>query len=63
MVIHSAPKGEKVTFIHLFGIKYYNEIKKVGVRQVIEQSGIHSSYYIEVSKGVKLAKHVKIIQF
>ena len=36
----NAPKGEQVLKIYLFGIKYYKEIKEVGVKNVIVQSGI-----------------------
>lgn len=53
-----APKGEQVTMIYLFGIKYHNEIKEFGVKEVIQQSGILSTYKTELSKAVKLAKYV-----
>jgi purine nucleoside permease len=54
----NAPQGEKVTMIYLFGITYHAEIKKVGVKQVIEQSGLHSTYQTELAKAIKLAKYV-----
>lgn len=54
----TAHKGERVTMIHLFGVRYSDEIKEVGVKNVIEQSGIRSSYHSEVSKGMRLAKYV-----
>lgn len=54
----SAEKNEKVTMIHLFGIKYHSQIKEVGIKNIIEQSGIYSSYHTEISKGIKLAKYV-----
>jgi hypothetical protein len=53
-----AHKGEQVTMIYLFGIMYHNQIKEFGVKQVIEQSGIHSTYQTELSKAIKLAKYV-----
>ena len=53
-----ALKGEQVTMIYVFGIKYYSQIKEVGAKQVIEQSGIHPSYQTELSKAIKLAKYV-----
>ena len=56
-----AQKNEKVTMIHLFGIKYHTQIKEVGVQKIIEQSGMPSSYHTEISKGVKLAKYVKVM--
>ncbi|MGN6604533.1 MAG: HTH-like domain-containing protein [Ginsengibacter sp.] len=55
----NAPKKEQVTMIHLFGIKYSDDIQAVGIREVIEQSGIHSTYRTELNKAVKLAKYVQ----
>ena len=57
---NNAPKGDSVAMIHLFGIKYANEIKhsNYSKKDIIEQSGISSSYLTEVTKGVKLAKYV-----
>ena len=54
----NAPKNEQVTMIHFFGVKFAEDIQKVGVREVIEQSGKHSSYITELNKAVKLAKYV-----
>jgi hypothetical protein len=55
----NAIKGEQVMMIHLFGIKYSDDIKKVGIQEVIVQSGIRSSYRTELNKGVKLSKYVR----
>lgn len=54
----NAPEKEQVIMLYLFGIKYAEDIKKVGVREVIEQSGIRLSYKTELSKAVKLSKYV-----
>ena len=54
----NAPKKEQVTMIHLFGVKYSDDVQKVGVREVIEQAGLHLSYRTELNKAVKLAKYV-----
>lgn len=54
----NAPKKEQVTMIHLFGVKYAEDIKNVGIREVIEQSGIRLSYRTELNKAVNLAKYV-----
>ena len=56
----NAPNGEQVLRIYLFGIKYHKEIKEVGVKDVIEQSGISSTYQTELSKAVKLGNHVTL---
>lgn len=56
----SAEKGEKVTMIHLFGIKYSEEIQKSNISEIITESGIYSTYKTELGKGVKLARYVKL---
>lgn len=57
---NDAPKGDAVAMIHLFGIKYANEIKKseYSKKDIIKQSGISASYLTELTKGVKLAEYV-----
>ena len=37
---------------------YHDDIHKVGIAEVIEESGIHSTYRTELNKAVKLAKYV-----
>jgi hypothetical protein len=54
----TAPKKEQVTMIHLFGVQFYQDIQRVGVKEVIEEAGIHSTYRTELNKAVKLAKYV-----
>lgn len=58
----TAPEGYKVTFIHLFGIKYAEEIitNKLSIKNILEFSTVKPSFSTEVSKGVKLSKYVKI---
>tara|TARA_R110002124_G_scaffold286766_1_gene468628 strand:- start:1615 stop:1842 length:228 start_codon:yes stop_codon:yes gene_type:complete len=57
---NNAPKGDAVAMIHLFGIKYSNEIKEseYSKKDIIKQSGISASYLTELTKGVKLAEYV-----
>lgn len=55
----NAPKGEQVTMIYLFGIKYSHEIKEYGVKAIIDQSALHKSYHTELSKAIKLSKYVQ----
>jgi len=52
--------GEAVAMIHLFGVKYADEINDLGVskRELAEAAGIGESYATEISKGVKLSKYV-----
>lgn len=52
--------GESVAMIHLFAVKYAEEIRATGVsmKAVAKAGGIPESYGTEISKGVKLAKFV-----
>ncbi|RAZ81115.1 hypothetical protein [Planococcus halotolerans] len=56
----SAPEGYKVTYIHLFGIKYGEEIKRnnLSVKGILAHSKVKPSFATEVSKGIKLSKYV-----
>lgn len=56
----NAPKGDAVAMIHLFGIKYADEISNFEnpKNEIIQVSGISQSYITELSKGIKLAKYV-----
>ena len=56
----SAPKGEMVAQIHLFGIKYAHELQSLSISDVVAQAGISPRYATEVSKGRKLAKYVTV---
>ena len=56
----NAEKSEKVTMIHLFGIKYHDEIKQSNISEIISESGIYSTYRTELGKGLKLARYVKL---
>lgn len=60
---NNAPSGDKVAMIHLFGIKYANEIKqyKYSKKDIAKEANIPESYLTEIMKGVKLAKYVKEI--
>ena len=57
----NARRGEQVTMIHLFGVRYSEEIRKCGIKEVIAESGIRSTYLTEVSKAANLAKYVRAI--
>ncbi len=56
----TAPTGDSVAMIHLFGIRYSNEIKDLGVssKALAKAAKLNDSYGTEISKGVKLAKYV-----
>ncbi|EKO3791396.1 hypothetical protein [Vibrio metschnikovii] len=58
----NAPTNESVAMIHLFAIKYANQIKDLNVscKSVAKAAGINQSYGTEISKGIKLAKYVSV---
>ena len=58
----NAPSGEKVMHIHLFGIKYANEITINGlnIKEIVKASTLQESYHTEVNKGIKLSKYVML---
>lgn len=56
----AAPKGEQVTMIHLFGVKYAAEISRFTPAAIVQCAGLHRSYGTEVNKGRNLAKYVAL---
>jgi hypothetical protein len=55
--------GETGAMIHLFGIEYADD-KNSGAtfKEIAELAHIRPSYATEISKGVKLAKYVKVVR-
>ena len=56
----AAPRGKMAVSVHLFGIKYAEEIKSMSSHELAERAGIHRSYGTEIRKGINLAKYVQI---
>lgn len=56
----TAPYGEKVAVLHLFGIKYCNVIKENDYRatEIVRASGLKHSFSVEISNGMKLSRYV-----
>ena len=56
-----APKGDSVAMIHLFGVKYADQIikSKYSRKDIIKISGISTAYLTDLSKGIKLAIYVE----
>ena len=56
----NAPPKDRVTMIHLFGIKYANVILDNGYsrKEIKEKANIKISYLTELSKGIRLANYV-----
>lgn len=59
---HTAPHGKAVVMIHLFGIKYADEIinNEYSIRDLLDRAEVPQSYYPEIKKGVNLSRYVDI---
>lgn len=58
----NAPHGETVAMIHLFGIRYANEIRGCGQSPIAiaRLAGIAETYGTEINNAVNLAKYVEV---
>ncbi len=56
----NALQGEQVVSIHLFGIKYAEEVERFTASEIVRQAGLQASYATEVNKGKNLAKYVEL---
>lgn len=55
-----APRGEQVTAVLMFGIKYADLVELYGVNRLVTESGLPFGYAPELAKAIKLSKYVKI---
>ena len=56
----NAPVGEQVTSIHVFGIIYADAIRSMSKKELAKRAGLGESFHTEISKGIRLAKHVQL---
>ncbi len=57
----AAPKGEKVTAIHRFGIRYASDLETYPIselNQIAELAGLSPKYGTEIRKMVRLSTYV-----
>ena len=55
-----APPKEKALSIHLFGIKYADQIRDMSAKDIAVGAGLPESYKTEIRKGINLAKYVEV---
>lgn len=55
-----APKGLKATNVHLFGIKYADQLPGMNLHDLAELAGLPRSYGVEINKGKNLAQFVEL---
>ena len=56
----AAGKNDKVTTIHLFGIRHAAVLDGMNLKLLAERAGISATYGTELRKGVRLAEHVTL---
>jgi len=61
MYEEALPK-EKVVSIHLFAIKYADEIRDMSAKDIVVGAELPESYKTEIRKGINLAKYVEVRQ-
>ena len=61
-VYREAPDKEKALSIHLFGIKYADQIRDISAKDIVVGAGLPESYKTEIRKGINLAKYVEVRQ-
>jgi len=58
---NGAERGDQVSMIHLFGVRYAEQIQEAGItaKSIVIEAGLSEPYATEISKGIKLSKHVR----
>jgi len=58
----NASQGGKAVMVHLFGVKYAEQIESCGgtAKDIVKAAGIRDSYSTEIRKGVRLAEYVSV---
>jgi hypothetical protein len=56
----NAPRGDQAAIIHLFGVKYADEIRnsEYTPKDILRSVNMPESYQAEINKGIKLSKYV-----
>ena len=57
-----APEGKKLVYIHLFAIKYADEIRNLSYTRLVDLSGLPISYNGEIGRALNLAEYVELKQ-
>ncbi len=56
--MYDDPETGKAVSIHLFGIRYAEELDGMSIDEVVARAGLPESYRTEVRKGITLARYV-----
>ncbi len=60
MYAEGATKYRKAAMVHLFGIKYADELEGRSIPEVLRRARVPHSYVSEVHKGMALAEYVEV---
>jgi len=55
-----APFKEKALSVHLFAIKYADQIRNISAKEIVVGAELPESYKTEIRKGINLAKYVEV---
>ena len=54
-------RGLMTTGMHLFGIRYADDLSRLSIKDILSRAGLRPSYQTEVYKGMRLAEYVKAV--
>jgi len=57
---NNSPEREKALHVHLFGIKYADEVSGMPLGEVAIRAGITEAYKTEIRKGMNMARYVQL---
>ena len=60
MYAEGAARKERALSIHMFGIKYADQIQDMPLEDIAIGAGVPKCYKAEIRKGINLAKYVKV---
>jgi uncharacterized protein YunC (DUF1805 family) len=55
-----APNGEQSTAVHLFGIRYAEQLEGAQINEIAVRAGLTEHLGTEIRKGMRLARHVEL---
>jgi 5-methylcytosine-specific restriction protein B len=58
----NAPEGYQMTMVHLFGIQFAEQLIGESTKKIAIEATGKDSLYVEIGKGIKLSKYVRLIE-
>lgn len=55
-----APEGDVMLRIHLFGIRFAEQLEGVNLKELADAAEVPESFATEIRKGMRLADHVTL---